>query len=130
MASDLLHQTRIFDPELDLEHIPELPGKDVMQDAIQTLTTSGIRCSKAIQDSHGWCFYLWGDDARKYLLELSYVCTQSGTSKWVLWSRRCCGWRRWELPKSEDEAKGREQHYLDAVTNILLSHHAYEIQPT
>jgi hypothetical protein len=120
-TADLENRSIRFAPEIDLESVDELPGKDVMQDAERRLGGSGF-----IQDSHGWCFYLRADDGRKYLLELSYVSTQGDASSWVLTCSRCAGLRAWEWFGSQIPNLGRERQLLDRALEILISHHGYE----
>jgi hypothetical protein len=118
---DLIHRKARFEPELDLESMAELPGKDVVQDAARRLDGSGF-----IQDSHGWCFYVRADDGRKYLVELGYVATERDASSWVLTCSRCAGLRAWEWFGSQTPNLGRERQVLDRATEILISHHGYE----
>jgi hypothetical protein len=118
---DLIHRKVRFEPELDLESIAELPGKDVVQDAARRLDGSGF-----IQDSDGWCFYVRADDGRKYLVELVYVATERDASSWVLTCSRCAGLRAWEWFGSQTPNLGREKQVLDRATEIFVSHHGYE----
>lgn len=119
--ADLKNRSIRFSPELDLESMDELPGKDVMQDAARRLGGSGF-----IQDSHGWCFYLRADDGRKYLVELLYVSTEGDASSWVLTCSRCAGLRAWEWFGSQKPNLGREQQLLDRTVEVLISQHGYE----
>jgi hypothetical protein len=123
--ADLTNRSVRFSPELDLESVPELPGKDTLQDTARRLGQS-LKCSKLIQDSHGWCFYLDADDGRRYLIELSYVATEGDASRWVLSCSRCSGLRAWEWFRSQTESLGREQQLLDRAVEILVSFHNYE----
>ncbi len=120
-TAELRNHSIRFSPELDLESVKELPGKDVMQDSAHRLGGSGF-----IQDSHGWCFYVHADDGRKYLVELSYVSTEGEASSWVLTCSRCAGLRAWEWFGSHTPNLGREQQLLDRAVEILTSHHGYE----
>lgn len=124
--ANLAHHTLVFDPDLDLENVAELPGKDSMAAVVEALAHSKIACSKLIQDSHGWCFYIRGDDSRRYLVELGYVATTNRTSEWVLTCGRSAGLRLWELFQPKGTAIGLEQRYLDIVVEILASHHGFE----
>ena len=119
--ADLKNRSIRFSPELDLESMDELPGKDVMQDAARRLGGSGF-----IQDSHGWCFYLRADDGRKYLVELLYVSTEGDASSWVLTCSRCAGLRAWEWLGSQKPNLGRERQLLDRAVEVLISQHGYE----
>jgi hypothetical protein len=119
--ADLKHRSIRFEPELDLESVAELPGKDVMQDTARRIGGSGF-----IQDSHGWCFYLRADDGRKYLVELLYVSTEGDASSWVLTCSRCAGLRAWEWLGSQKPNLGRERQLLDRAIEVLISHHGYE----
>jgi len=123
--ADLTNRSVRFNPELDLESVSELPGKDTLQDTARRLGES-LKCSKLIQDSHGWCFYIHADDGRRYLIELSYVATKSAASSWVLSCSRCSGLRAWEWFNSNQQGLGREQELLDRAVEVLLSHHDYE----
>ena len=109
------------DPELDLESVPELPGKEVLQDTARRLDGTGF-----IQDSHGWCFHVHADDGRKYLVELLYVSTEGDASGWVLLCSRCVGLRVWEWMGKDMPQLGRDQFVLDRAAEILISHHGYE----
>src|SRR2546429_87964 len=120
-TADLINRKVRFDPELDLESVDELPGKDVMQDTARRIDGSGF-----IQDSHGWCFYVHADDGRKYLVELLYVSTERDASSWVLTCSRCAGLRAWEWLGSQTPNLGREQQVLDRATEVLISQHGYE----
>jgi hypothetical protein len=120
-TADLKNRKVRSDPELDLESMPELPGKDVMQDTARRLNGSGF-----IQDSHGWCFYVHADDGRKYLVELLYVTTKGDASDWVLLCSRCVGLRVWEWMSKDKPRLGREQFVLDRAAELLISHHGYE----
>src|SRR5262249_46309796 len=123
--ADLTNRSIRFDPELDLEPVPELPGKQVLQDTAARLGES-LKCSKLIQDSHGWCFYIHADDERKYLIELTYRATHAETSSWVLACSRCSGLRPWEWFHSPRQSIGMEQTLLDQAVGILISHHGFE----
>jgi len=120
-TADLKNRSIRFFPELDVESMDELPGKDVVQDIARRLDGSGF-----IQDSHGWCFYLHADDARKYLVELLYVSTEGDASSWVLTCSRCAGLRAWEWFGSQKPNLGREHQLLDRAIEVLISHHGYE----
>ncbi len=127
-TAELINRSVRFEPELDLEdldQVPELPGKQAMQDTLQRLGNT-MRCSRLIQDSHGWCFYAHADDGRKYLLELSYVATETGASSWVLSCARCTGWRAWEWFGGQAPNVGREQFLLGKAVDVLVSHHGYQ----
>ncbi len=126
MASfGLVNRAVVFDPELELESVRELPGKDTMLDIARRFGESA-RCSSLIQDSHGWCFYVRADDGRKYLVELSYVATKGGASIWVLSCSRCAGLRFWEWFRSLTANTDRELYLLDKGVEFLVSHHGYE----
>lgn len=120
-TTDLKNREVRFDPELDLESTPELPGKDVMQGTARHLNGSGFT-----QDSHGWCFYVHADDGRKYLVELSYVTTDGDGSDWLLLCSRCAGLRVWEWIGKDKPQLGKEQSIIDRATEILISHYGYE----
>jgi hypothetical protein len=120
-TADLKNSSIRFVPELEMESVDELPGKDVMQDTARRLGGSGF-----IQDSHGWCFDVRADDGRKYLVELLYVLTENNASSWVLTCSRCAGLRAWEWFGSNKPNLGRERQLLDRAVEILISHHGYE----
>ena len=124
-TADLTSRSTCFDPELDLESVPELPGKQILHDVANRLGETQ-KCSALIQDSHGWCFYAHADDGRKYLLELTYVATENGASIWVMMCSRCTGLRIWEWMGKDKPQLGREQALLDSATKFLISHHGYE----
>ena len=121
---ELINRSIRYDPELDLDEVPELPGKDVMED-IRRRFREESRCSGLIQDSHGWCFYLHADDRRKYLIELCDSFTDHDGSYWMLHCDRCSGLRVWEWFRSRQPA-GRERMLLDTGIQILTSHHGFE----
>jgi len=120
-TADLINRSIRLDPDLDLESVDELPGKDVLQDAARRLGGSGF-----IQDSHGWCFYLHGEDGRKYLVELLYLSTKGDASNWVLTCSRCAGLRAWEWFGSQKPNFDREHELLGRIIEVLISHHGYE----
>jgi hypothetical protein len=120
-TAELKNRSIRFSPELDVESMDELPGKDVVQDIARRLDGSGF-----IQDSHGWCFYLHADDGRKYLVELLYVSTEGDASSWVLTCSRCAGLRAWEWFGSQKPNLGREHQLLGRAIEVLISHHGYE----
>jgi len=127
-TADLTNRKIRFDPELDLEDlksVPELPGKDILHDTARRPGES-LKCSKLIQDSHGWCFYIHADDGRKYLVELLYGATERDASRWVLMCSRCAGLRVWEWMGKDAPGLGREQFLPDKAVEILVSHHSYE----
>ena len=123
IAEDLTNSRLLFDPDLDLEEVHELPGKDSMTGLAEALGRRGIVCSRLIQDSHGWCFRIHGDDARKYFVELIYVGTANQASDWVLQCARVAGFRlwEWEWSKPKYQAVGLEQRYFDFIVAILTS---------
>jgi hypothetical protein len=127
-TAELVNRSVRFDPQLDLENlaeVPELPGKEAMQDTLQRLGKT-MRCSRLIQDSHGWCFYAHADDGRKYLIELSYVATEKDASSWGLSCSRCAGLRAWEWLGGQTPNLGQEQLLLGRAVEVLVSHHGYE----
>lgn len=121
---EFINRSIRYDPELDLDEVPELPGKDVMEDVRRRFREES-RCSELIQDSHGWCFYVHADDRRKYLIELCYSFTDHDGSYWMLHCDRCPGLRVWEWFRSR-QSTGREQLLLDKGMQMLLSHHGFE----
>jgi hypothetical protein len=121
---ELTNRSVLFVPELDLESMKELPGKDTMQ-AVVSKFGETARCSPLIQDSHGWCFYVHADDGRKYLVELGYARTENGASAWFLSCARCTGWRLWEFFGSRATV-GRERILLDRGVEFLTSQFGYE----
>jgi hypothetical protein len=124
-STELTHRSIRFVPELDLESVKELPGKDVMQSVLRQFSeTAG--CSRLIQDSHGWCFYVHAVDRRKYLVELSYASTEGGASRWVLSCARCPGWRLWEFFSANAENTGRERALLDRGAEFLVAQQGFE----
>ena len=125
-ARDLIHRKLLFDPDLDFENLPELPGKQVMSDLREIMARDQIVCSELIQDSHGWCFDIRGADSRNYLLELIPVCTEAENSEWVLHCSRCMGLRFWELARDNHRALGSEQQCLDKAVAILVSQFGFE----
>lgn len=128
IAQDLIHRKLLFDPDLDfedLDQVPELPGKQVMEGLLPAMAQNYGVCSKLIQDSHGWCFTVRGSDSRKYLLELIPVRTADGVSEWVLHCSRCRGLRLWEIVKEGRKPLGLEQQYLDVATEILVSKYGF-----
>src|SRR6185503_6032797 len=124
-TADLKNRSIRFDPEIDLEKVAELPGKDIVQDTARRLGEM-FKCSEVIQDSDGWCFYVHADDSRKYLIELLYVATEGDASNWVLTCSRCAGLRAWEWFGGQAPNLGRERQVLDRAVGILLSHYGYE----
>jgi hypothetical protein len=112
-----------FNPEPDLETVPELPGKDIMDDLLRKFDTGANR-SRLIQDSHGWCFYVRDEDGRQYLVELSYVATNSAASKWVLSCSRCAGLRCWEWFTSTSDI-AEEPVLLAKGVEFLVSNHGF-----
>jgi hypothetical protein len=127
IAEDFTNSRLLFDPDLDLEEVRELPGKDSMTALSEALGRRGIVCSKLIQDSHGWCFRIYGDDARKYFVELIYVGTTNQASDWVLECARVAGFRfwEWEWSKAKYKAVGFEQRYFDLITALLNADHGF-----
>src|SRR5689334_5099756 len=129
ISQDLVHRRLLFDPDLDfedLDHVPELPGKQVMADLLQVIAQKHEVCSKLIQDSHGWCFKILSADLRKYWIELVPVKTSNGMSEWVLGCSRCMGLRLWEIAKDSRKPLGSEQKCLDLAAEILISQHGFE----
>jgi hypothetical protein len=128
IAEDLANRRLLFDPNLDLEEVHELPGKDSMAAVLESLTRSKIACTKLVQDSHGWCFHIHGDDGRTYLMELIYRCTTDQTSEWVFTCDRLSWLRFWEWGwfKRATTSVGLEQRYWDLVVEILVSQHGFE----
>jgi len=123
-TADLENPVIRFDPELDLETTAELPGKDIMHDLLRQFEDDA-KGSRLIQDSHGWCFYVRGDDGRKYLVELSYVATKDAASEWVLSCLRCSGLRFWGWIGSPRSAVGEESSLLTKRVEYLISHHGF-----
>src|SRR5882724_8492637 len=112
-----------FNPELDLETVAELPGKDMMHDLLRRFDNSANR-SRLIQDSHGWCFYARGEDGRKYLIEVSYVATNDAASDWVLSCSRCAGLRFWEWFTSSSDIV-EDPSLLAKCVEFLVSNHKF-----
>ncbi len=125
-AKDLIHRKMLFDPDIDLEDAAELPGKQVMSDLREMMARAETVCSNLIQDSHGWCFHIFGADSRKYLLELIPVRTVDGVSEWILHCSRCMGFRLWEVARDDRKPLGSEQHCLDQAAAILISQYGFE----
>ena len=128
-AEDLIHRKLMFHPDLDFEQEAELPGKQVMSDLRETMAQDQRVCSKLIQDSHGWCFKLFGADSRKYWLELIPVRTAAGVSEWVLHCSRCIGFRLWEVVRDDRKPLGSEQDCMDRAAAILVSQYGFEKPP-
>jgi hypothetical protein len=104
-----------------------LPGKDALKAAALRLAeTANWKCSRLIQDSHGWCFYVRADDRRKYLVELLYVVMGAEASNWVVTCNRCVGMRAWEWLGSQKPNLGQEQQVLNRTVEILISQHGFE----
>lgn len=122
-SADLENPSIRFNPEPDLETVPELPGKDITHDLLTKFDTGANR-SLLIQDSHGWCFRVQGDDGRKYWVELSYVATNSAASKWVLTCSRCSGLRFWEWFTSTSDI-AEEPVLLAKGVEWLVSNHGF-----
>jgi hypothetical protein len=123
-SADLENLSIRFDPELDLETVADLPGKDIMQDLMRKFD-DGANRSRLIQDSHGWCFHVRGEDGRKYLVELSYVATKDRASNWVLSCSRCTGFRFWEWFTSPRSGIGEEPGLLAKRVEFLVSNHGF-----
>lgn len=124
-VSDLKNRLIRFDPEPDLETVAELPGKDIMQDVLCKFGDAA-NGARLIQDSHGWCFYVRGDDKRRYLLELTYVATKADASIWILSCSRCADFRFWEWFRSRSPDVGNESNLLTKCVGFLVSYHGYE----
>jgi hypothetical protein len=122
-SADLENPSIRFDPEPDLETVPELPGKDIMDDLLRKFD-SGANRSRLIQDSHGWCFRVQGEDGRKYLIELSYVATKDAASNWVLSCSRSAGLRFWEWFTSTLDI-AEEPGLLAKSVELLVSNHGF-----
>jgi len=129
-AHDLIHRKLLFDPDIDFEEVAELPGKQAMSDLRETMARDQSVCSKLIQDSHGWCFKVYGGDSRKYWLELIPVRTADGVSEWVLHCDRCMGFRLWELARDDRKPSGSEQQCVDMAAAILVSQYGFEKSPS
>jgi hypothetical protein len=120
-TADLDNPSIRFDPELDLETVAELPGKEIMHDLLRKF---GSVANRLTQDSHGWCFYVRGEEGRKYLIELSYVVTKDAASQWVLSCSRCAGFRFWEWFRSTSDI-GEEPGFLAKGVEFLVSDHGF-----